>query len=132
MAREFSPFVESLSPRQWGLFCDMGMSEPLPLAEADLARPFVYERKHGVFYVPGGMHPGAMSFLLALQHGAPTGVDVARVLGLRYSGGTADHWLEHTPGAAFRSSVGNHIQIATGRDLTVLERRLFANAQHVF
>lgn len=108
------------------------MSEPVALGQADLTRPFVYERKHGVFYVPGGMHPGAMSFLLALQHGLPSGVAVAESLGLRYSSGTAEHWLEHTPGAAFRSSVGKHIQIATGRDLTALERRLFANAQRIF
>jgi hypothetical protein len=125
------PFPE-LSQRQWNQFCDFGMSDPVALQLADLTRPFVYERAYGVFYVPGGMHASAMSFLLALQHGCEHGIEVAEKLKLKYSSGTADHWLEHTPGAAFKSSVGRRIQVATGRNLTVQERRLFGELGCVF
>lgn len=125
------PFPE-LTGRQWSQFCDLCMSEPVPLGQADLRRPFVYERQYGVFYVPGGMHPSAMSFLLALQHGCEDGIDVANKLNLSYSAGTADHWLASTPGAAFLSSVGRSIQVAGSRGLTVQERRLFVGFTSVF
>lgn len=114
-----------LTQRQWNKFCDFCMSDPVPLAQADLSRPFVYEREYGVFYVPSGYLPSAMSLLLALRHGCEDGINVAEKLKLEYSSGTAAHWLEHTPGAAFKSSVGKRIQVATGRGLTVQERRLF-------
>lgn len=121
-----------LSQRQWNQFCDFCMSHPVPLAEADLSKPFVYERRYGVFYVPGGMHQSAMSFLLALQQGCEDGIDAAEKLGLSYSDGTADRWLEHTPGAAFRSSVGKRVQVGSGKGLTVQERRLFGDVSCAF
>jgi hypothetical protein len=110
---------------QWWAMCDFHMGLPVPLAEADLTRPFVYERRWGVFYVPMGMHRGAMSLLLAFQHGLTGGIAVAERLGLDYSEGTADHWLQHTPGAAMLSSQGTQILVGTGRGLTPLERRRF-------
>lgn len=118
-------------PMYWAL-CDAMADLPLPLAEADLSKPFVYERRWGVFYVPFGHHPGAMSLLLAFQHGLRDGIDAAERLGLSYSDGTADHWLEHTPGAAFRSSVGKTIQIGRWGGLSPLERRYFAGATAIF
>lgn len=124
--------LPALTPYQWSQFCDFCMSEPVPLATADLTRPFVYERQYGVFYVPWGKHQSAMSFLLALQQGCEDGIDVASKLKLNYSEGTADYWLEHTPGAAFRSSVGKKIQVASGRGLTPQERRLFGDVDYVF
>lgn len=111
--------------------CAVGLELPRPLAEADLSRPFVYERRFGVFYVPGGQHSGAMSYLLALQHDCKDGVQVAEKLKLTYSSGTAEYWLEHTPGAAFKSSVGTRVQVATGRGLTAQERRLFGDFERV-
>ena len=123
---------ENLTERQWGKFCDFGTSDPIPLEKADLSRSFVYERQHGVFYVPGGMHPSTMSLLLALQYGCQDGIDVAEKLKIEYSSGTADSWLQNTPGAAFRSSVGRRIQVATVRGLTILERRLFGQVNCVF
>lgn len=121
-----------LTEHQWNKFIDFGMSDPIQLGEADLTIPFVYERRYGVFYVPGGMHQSAMSFLLAMQHGCKDGIEVAQKLQLNYSCGTADYWLEKTPGAAFRSSVGKKIQVGSGRCLTIQERRLFADFDCVF
>lgn len=125
------PFPE-LTQIQWNKFCDFGMSLPIPLEAADLTKPFIYERCYGVFYVPSGMHVSAMSFLLALQHDCQHGIEVAEKLGLKYSSGTADHWLEHTPGAAFRSSVGKTVQVGSDRGLTIQERRLFGPVTCVF
>lgn len=124
--------IAGLTTLQWKQACDCGLVDSVPLAKADISRPFVYERHRGVFYVPGGLHLIAMSFLLALQHHCVDGVDVANQLKLEYPGATADHWLLHTEGAAFRSSVGKRIVVATGRGLTVLERRLFGDFERVF
>lgn len=123
---------EKLTQRQWNLYCDFGISTPVPLAQADLTRPFVYERQYGVFYVPGAMHQSAMSLLLALQHGCDDGIDVSKLLKLEYSCGTADYWLENTPGAAFKSSVSSRIKVGSGRGLTPLERRLFGDFEAIF
>lgn len=117
-----------LTERQWNKYCDFGMEGPFPLGRADLTRSFIYERRQGVFYVPGGMHQSVMSFLLALHHSCQSGVEVANLLGLEYSSGTADYWLETAPGAAFRTSVGEkRIIVAANKGLTPLERRLFGN-----
>jgi hypothetical protein len=83
-------------------------------------------------YCPMGMHQGAMSVLLAFQHGLTCGIDVAEKLGISYSDGTADYWLQHTPGAAFRSSVGRRIQVATLSGLSIKERRAFADVDLAF
>lgn len=107
----------TLKNRQWNQFCDFGMSDPVPLASADLTRSFVYERRFGVFYVPSGMHTSVMSFLLALQMGCDHGIDAAEKLGVAYSGGTAEYWMEHTPGGAMRSSVGKRIHVGDAQSL---------------
>jgi hypothetical protein len=115
-----------ITDQMWWKMCDANMCRPVPLAEADLTKPFIYERSWGVSYVPGGYHQSAMSLLLAFQHGLRTGIDVSEKLKLRYSDGTADHWLEHSPGAAFLSSVGKKIQVGSIKGLTVQERRKFS------
>lgn len=114
----------------WGM-CDCHMSDPVPLGEADLSRPFVYERRWGVFYVPFGYHQSAMGLLLAWQHGCHKVWQVTERLGIAHDG-AADYWLQHTPGAAFRSSVGKRVQVATPKGLTVQERRLFGDVCGVF
>lgn len=129
MPRELPP--EFTDVMFWKM-CDCHMSDPVPLASADLTRPFVYERRWGVFYVPFGYHPISMSLLLAWQHGCDDAVEVADKLGLQMSDETSDHWLRHTPGAAFRSSVGKKIQVATTKGLTIQERRLFGEVCCVF
>ena len=120
-------FQNRLTPGQWNCFCSCNISIPVRLGEADLRVPFVYERQFGVFYVPSGYHQSAMSFLLAIQNGCDNGIQVGEKLGLNFSGGTADYWLENTPGAAFRSSVGKSILVGSTRGLTIQERRLFGN-----
>lgn len=107
----------------WWKMCDVHMSRPVPLHEADLTRPFIYERSWGVSYVPSGFHQVAMSLLLAFQHGLLHGIDVSEKLKLDFSSGTADYWLEHSPGAAFLSSVGKTIQVGNPKGLTIFERR---------
>ncbi len=82
------------------------MSDPVPLVEAILTRPFVYCRAYGVFYVPRAWHQIAMSLLLAWQHGLNDGIDVSDNLSLEYAGESSEYWLEVTPGSAFRSSAG--------------------------
>lgn len=122
----------NISDEMWWAMCDAHMGLPVPLAEADLSRPFVYERRWGVFYVPGGYHPSAMSLLLAFQHGLCCGIDVGEKLKVSCSSGTADYWLEHTPGAAFRSSVGRCVSVGSLKGLTIQERRLFGEVKCVF
>lgn len=120
-----------ITDKMWWEMCDFNMTLPVPLKEADLSKPFIYERRWGVFYVPMGMHQGAMSLLLAFQHGLVCGITVAEKLGLAYSEGTADYWLEHTPGAAFLSSVGRNIQAARYDSLNAREHRLFGDVRFV-
>lgn len=123
-----SPYTDE----QWWAMCDVDMPLPIPLAKADLTRPFVYERGRGVFYVAPGRHQVAMSLLLAFQHGKVRGVEVANLLGVDFSSGTADFWLEHTPGAAFRSSVSSLVHAARPASLTAIERRAFGAVRYVF
>lgn len=126
------PKPDNFTDKMFWKMVDCNMSNPVPLAEADLTKPFVYERRWGVFYVPFGYHAISMSLLLAWQNNCDSPIDVGDLLGLRASDETADHWLEHTEGAAFRSSVGKQIQVATRKGLTVQERRLFGDVACVF
>jgi hypothetical protein len=117
-----APFTDE----QWYAMCSAHMSMPVPLARADLTKLFVYDRAWGVFYVPFGCHPAAMSVLLAFHHKSTNVIEVAEKLGLDYSAGTADEWIEVIHGAAFRSSAGRGIQASTARSLNAIERRIFA------
>lgn len=107
----------------WAM-CDL-MSDPIPLVQADLTKPFIYERQWGVFYTPFGRHQAAMGLLLAWQHDCKRAAHVIEKLGISHDR-AADYWLEHTPGAAFRSSVGKKIQVASIKGLTIQERRMFS------
>lgn len=125
-------FFGTLTQRQFNAACDLGMSEPVPLAQADLQKPFVYDRSIGVIYVPMGYHEGVMGLLQAIQMGLPDRIEAAEKLGVRDLGDVADHWLERTPGAAFRSSVSRKIKVGTGKGLTPLERRSFGEFDALF
>lgn len=111
-----------------------GATGPFPLGSADLTQPFVYERRFGVFYVPFGYHQSFMALLLAFQHNSTDAFAVGKKLGLSSygSGDIADYWFRTTPGAAFRSSVGDHIQVWTLTGMTVFERTVFGSAIRLF
>lgn len=125
-------FFDSLTSRQFNAACDLCMSEPVPLGQADLAKPFVYDRTIGVIYVPMGYHQGAMGLLQAIKMGLNNRVEAAEKLGVRDLGDVADHWLEHTPGAAFRSSLSRKIKVGTGKGLSPMERRRFGDFDALF
>lgn len=119
---------QGMSDQMFWRLCDADLSLPVPLEKADLHRPFVYERRWGVFYAPMGSHQMGMSLLLAWQRGFTRGVECANSMGLSYSSDTADYWLENTPGAAFRSSVRNKILVSRLSNLSIHERRIFGAA----
>lgn len=114
-----------ITPEMWWAMCEAHMARPIPLAEADLTRSFVYCRAHGLFYVPAGSHPAAMSVLLAFEHGSTDAIATADAMGLEYTSGTASYWLAHTTGAAVKSSVGRHVHVYKRARLSVAERRVF-------
>lgn len=116
---ETDPFTEA----QWWRMCDVNMELPVPLAKADLSRPFVYCRQYGVFFVGYGHHQSAMSLLLAFECGVRGGIEVGKLLGLKFPYETADRWLEQTPGAAFKSSVSSKVYAWRPENLTVIEKR---------
>ncbi len=120
------------SDERWWAMCSANMSMPVPLHKADLTKPFVYAREFGVFYVPIGHHQLAMSTLLAWQHECVKPVDVAKKLGLRLSDETADRWLQHTPGAAFKSSQSGQVMAGRRGSLSVVERRHLGTVTYLF
>jgi len=123
ISKRREPFTEG----QFWKLCDAQMDLPVPLAVADLTKPFVYTRKYGVFYVSSGYHQMAMSLLLAFDHGSLNPIYAAEALGLSFPFKSADHWLRTTPGTAFRSSVGKKGVHAHRGSLTAIERRLLGD-----
>lgn len=109
--------------RQFWKICDARLGEPLPFAKADLTKPYVYDRKYGVFWCPMGHHQAAMSLLLAFHLGFDDGISVAEHLGVEYSCGTADYYLENIPGTCFKSSVSKNVQAGRKGNLSPSELR---------
>lgn len=120
------------TPAQWALLLDAGAREPQPLHLADLSLPFVYYRPVGILHCGAGKHRLAMSILLAFAHNCASGVEVGEQLGLDFPDETADRWLEITPGAAFRSSVGLKVQAGKPAHLTQIEKRWMGDIQYLF
>lgn len=124
----FGGFTE----KQWYGMCSCNMSLPVPLHKANITKPFVYDRKFGLFYVPFGYHQSAMSLLLAWQLGLDKGVQVVTKLKIAFSSETADYWLENTPGAAFKSSISYFVQAARPNSLNAIERRIFGEICYIY
>jgi hypothetical protein len=124
--------MDYFTPQQWQALLDAGVEEPQPLHLADLSVPFVYDRTVGVFHCGAGKHRLAMSILLAFAHGCESGVEVSELLKLDFPDETADRWLEITPGAAFRSSVGRKVQAGKRAHLTMIEKRWLGDIQYLF
>lgn len=123
---ERAPFVRELTEQQWWRISDYA-SQPVPLTEANVSRPFVYSREWGFFYVPMGYHQLAMATLLTFERGRLWVAQEAE-----RPDALADNWLEKAPGAAFRSSVSKFVQVGQPRKLTPLERRLFGEIRCPF
>ena len=122
----------NFTPKQWHMLVAAGAQEPQPLHLADLTIPFVYDRMIGVFHCAAGRHRLAMSLLLAFRYGRDSGIEVGEELGLEFPDDTADRWLEETPGAAFRSSVGRKVQAGKRASLTLIEKRWLGEVEYLF
>lgn len=120
-----------ITDQMWNAMCNAKMSLPVPILEADLSKPFVYDRSYGVFYVPSGSHQIAMSLLLAWNMNEKNGVRIAERLGVPYSHGTADYYLENVEGTAFLSSVGKSVIAGKKNNLNETEKDCFGNIKYL-
>ncbi len=120
------------TPQQWQGLLDAGVKEPQPLHLADLSLSFIYFRPVGVLHCGAGKHRLVMSILLAFANNCDSEVEVSEQLGLDFPDETADRWLEITPGAAFRSSVGRKVQAGKRDHLTSIEKRWLGEVQYLF
>lgn len=71
-----------------------------------------------------------MSLLLAWHHGLNCGIDVAELLKLEYSGGTADRFLM-LPGTAFRSTQGSVVEAWAPQNLEDWEIALLGKVRFI-
>lgn len=124
--------MHDIPDEQWWAMCDAQLSEPVALAQADLSKPFVYDRDFGVMYCPSGYHQNAMTLLLAFANGLARQAEVGDKLGLDVPIETADRWLETRPGAAYLSAVGAKIRAGRRGGFTVIERRIFGEVDYQF
>lgn len=122
---DISPFTDE----QWYAMCNRNMGLPVPLSEADIDRPFVYDRTWGLFYVPMGYHGQVMALLLAFHHGFVCPIEYAESIGrenhYNITDELADAYLLERPGTVMSSSVGTHLQVGRRSHLDAAERRVF-------
>lgn len=92
-----------------------GMSDPIKLSNADLTKPFIYHRKHGVFYIRNGYHSAAMTKMLCWELGVynKDEIDTELLFGKKRTdvdiGFLSDYFIENTKGTCFLSSNSPHI-----------------------
>jgi hypothetical protein len=121
----------NITETMWWQMCNNNMSQPVMLKNADITKPFVYDRRWGVFYTPFGHHQGAMRLLLTWQQGCRNENEMCERLNIRYDR-AADYWLQHTPGSAFLSGApGGKIQVWSFKNLTAGELRLLDNVVEI-
>lgn len=116
-------------------YCEFSVSGPLLLEVADVSRPFVYDRKFGLFYVGSGNHPHIMSMLLGFHNGYDGqygGMEYAESVGLQWSAETADKYLETVRGTAFKSSVRPFVYAGKYKNLNEFELDMFGSVQYLF
>lgn len=126
---DVSPFTDA----QWYKMCSLDMSLPVPLHHAAVSKPFVYDRKWGVFYVPNGHHQSAMALLLAFRNGFDDITKYRQALGLSTCYLTvemADQYLT-LEGTAFRSSQGSSVMAFNPQLLNHTERRLLGSITYL-
>lgn len=128
MSLDISPFTDE----QWWKMCDVHLALPVPLAQLDRTKPFVYDRKWGVMYCPAGYHQAAMGLLLAFHHGSVDRIGNAERLGIEcHPHGEADRYLESIPGTAFKSSMSGGVKTWGPSSLTVVEKRLLGHIDYL-
>lgn len=118
------PFTDE----QWWTMCDMHMSRPVPLHEADLSHPFIYYRPWGLMYVPFGYHQHAMATMYAFHHGHGDYIDAGKAMAIppyRYSETLADRFLMELEGTAFQSSAAQVVTVGRPAHLDARERQVF-------
>jgi hypothetical protein len=119
---DINPFTEE----QWWKMCSANLSMPVPIHQLERSKPFIYDRKWGVFYCPFGFHQSAMRVLLGFHRGEPIDpikMDVHEA---------ADQYLETIQGTAFLSSVGGGVVRAwSPAHLTVVEKRLLSPIDYI-
>lgn len=113
--RELPDWLEG---KKWWALVDAGGEEPYPIDQWDMSKPFVYDRKWGVFPVQSGNHFLVMALLYAWHHGfdrlggqferylKESGVEVK---GIGFVKKYADVYIETIPGTAFKSSVNKKV-----------------------
>lgn len=124
--------MKHITDQQWWKMCSAQLSMPIPLGEADLNKPFIYDREYGFMYCPFGYHQTAMALLLAFAHGCKDGIEVCEKLGLEYPIEAADMWLETRPGATYKSSQSSKIRAGHKGCLNIIEKKFFRDVEYQF
>ena len=117
--------------------CNANLGTPIALGQADLKKPFIYQRGLGIMYCPSGYHCLSGSLLLAFNMKLMCGIDAAKELTKKYNlksyqlndiSKQCDYWLMNTEGTAMLSSVA-HGEIIAGKkeNLNKFEQRFFNN-----
>ena len=111
--------------------CDVGFSRPVPLNEADLNKPFVYDRRYGVFYVGFGKHPFAMALLLAWDKGVNSYIDIDhKAIGISdfessEASPYSDYYLANTQGTCYLSTQSKTVKAGAKGNLNSMELDYF-------
>lgn len=124
-----------VTQEMWWKLCDGNLWEPIKLQDADVSKPFVYDRKFGLFYVSMGYHAHVMRFLLGLhmsmnhkeleQFMIKEIGEYSAIYSSFCTNEYADYYLKNFSGTAFKSSVGTKILCGRFENLNYTERKKF-------
>jgi hypothetical protein len=109
-----------ITDEMWWAMCGVHLSEPYPLEEFDLSKPFIYDRKIGFFYCPM-THPLAMALLLAFEKGQLDYTDYET---------ESEEWLAGE-GRAYRSSISPQVQAGKKGNLNKQELKWFGEVRYI-
>lgn len=103
-----------LTDEQWWAISDYA-SQPIPLRDADLTRPFLYVRGYGVFYIDMGCHQLVSALIYTWMQGKPDIFDLVDegVLEATSCYEVAATRLTELDGVASLSNVGRDIIYAS-------------------
>ena len=96
-----------VTDRQWHAMCGAGLGRPLSLQEADLDRPYCYDREYGFFGVEPAKHWSAQAFLYSL-HCGQDGTDWFEFGDKLFPGNlqaVGGLYMAQVPGTAYMSSI---------------------------